>query len=143
MAQQKFQRARWKAECIKCRCLTVVHLPWAARTRCALCPCPQLSARTDHPARGAAPAEATLLQMVKDRTSVSAWRFQLQLSGQHAPWNNLVRHWDIAEMIQSWLAGNGRHAMPMDTRDFPIQEPATQFTQNFTQQATLSVCASG
>ena len=28
--------------------------------------------------------------------------------------------------------------MPMDTRDFPIQEPATQFTQNFTQQAVLS-----
>ena len=58
-------------------------------------------------------------------------------------WSNLVWHWDIAEMIQSWLAGNGRHAMPMDTRDFPIQDPATQFTQNFTQQAALSSCASG
>ena len=43
-----------------------MHLLWAARTRCALCPCPQLSARTDHPARGVAPSEAMLLQMVKD-----------------------------------------------------------------------------
>ena len=34
--------------------------------------------------------EAMLLQMVKDRTSVSAWRFQLQLSGQHVPWPGAI-----------------------------------------------------
>ena len=77
MAYQRSGVKGWKAERMNCRCLTVVHLPWAARTRCALCPCPQLSARTDRPAQGAAPSEATLAQTVKDCTSVSAWRLQL------------------------------------------------------------------
>jgi len=35
--------------------------------------------------------------------------------------------------------GNGRYAMPvgMSSAGYAMQQPATQFSQNFTQQATL------
>lgn len=53
----------------------------------------------------------------------------------------LQKGWHVLRLLHKseCCAGNGRHAMPVDARrmGYGMPEPATQFTQNFTQQVPL------